>query len=133
MNHSEAKIIQADLKTLFLREHMKPGEIYAGLVLGLNGEPDYHLFVLPGELERGTWQEAGKWAKSQGGELPNRREGRILFANAKAAFKEAWYWLSEQRAVYTDCAWLQFFGSGNQYYDLKSNHVRARAVRRIIP
>ena len=132
MNHTEAKIIQADLKAQFLKEHQGEGEVYAGLVLGLDGEPDYHLFILPGELERGTWQEAGKWAKAHGGDLPNRREGRILFANAKASFQAEWYWLAEQHEGLSDFAWLQGFSVGGQHCNHKSNHNRARAVRRLI-
>lgn len=131
MNHADAKIIQADLKAEFLKIHQREGEVYAGLVLGKKGEADYHLFVLPGELVGGTWQEAGKWAEAQGGDLPNRREGRILFANAKEAFKEAWYWLAEQHAGHSDCAWVRGFNGGYQGNDHKSNKCRARAVRRL--
>lgn len=130
MNHSDARIFQANLKAQFLKEHMREGEVYAGLVLGMDGEPDYHLFVPAGEFQ-GNWKDAIKWAKDQGYDLPNRREGRILFANAKAAFKEVWYSLSEQHEALPDSAWMQYFGSGNQNYYLKSNPHRARAVRRL--
>lgn len=130
MNHSDARIFQADLKAQFLKEHMREGEVYAGLVLGMDGEPDYHLFVPSGEFQ-GNWKDAMKWSKDQGYDLPNRREGRILFANAKAAFKENWYWLSEQLEVIPAFAWLQHFSSGIQGYDRKSLQNRARAVRRL--
>lgn len=131
MNHSDARIFQADLKAQFLKEHMLEGEVYAGLVLGMDGEPDYHLFVPAGEFQ-GNWKDAMKWARDQGYDLPSRREGRILFANAKAAFKEVWYWLSEQHEVNPDYAWVQTFGDGNQDCSHKSNQIRARAVRRLI-
>lgn len=130
MNHSDAMIIQADLKAEFLKQHQREGEVYAGLVLGLNGEPDYHLFVPAGDFY-GTWNDAMKWAKDQGYDLPNRREGRILFANAKAAFNEVYYWLSEQPAGSSGCAWVQNFDDGLQDFDHKSDECRARAVRRL--
>jgi hypothetical protein len=78
-----------------------------------------------------TWQAAVDWAKSIGGELPGRREQRVLFANAKAAFDSTWYWSGEQDAAYTDCAWVQYFVNGYQYDYHKSYEGRARAVRRI--
>ena len=28
----------------FIKQNLRPGEIYAGLILGKNNEPDYHLF-----------------------------------------------------------------------------------------
>jgi hypothetical protein len=78
-------------KAQFLKENMKPGESYAGLILGQNGEADYHLFIIPGEAEKVTWAKAKEWAKKAGGDLPTRREQRVLFANAKQEFKPEWY------------------------------------------
>lgn len=118
-------------KQQFLAENLKPGEAYAGLILGQNGEPDYHLILLPGEAERVTWQEAKEWAKKAGGDLPTRREQRVLFANAKEHFKPEWYWSSEQHASYSDYAWGQDFNNGSQNNLLKSFKGRARAVRRM--
>jgi hypothetical protein len=88
----------ASLKAQWLRDNQKPGEVYAGLILGEKGEPDHHLFVMPGEAKDVTFQAAQKWAKEQGGDLPSRREQRVLFANAKAAFHPEWYWSGEQHA-----------------------------------
>ena len=118
-------------KEQFLKENQKTGEAYAGLMLGQNGEPDYHLFIIPGEAENVTWSKAMEWATKAGGSLPTRREQRVLFANAKDHFKPEWYWSDEQHASGSNFAWIQGFFNGYQYYDLKSFEGRARAVRRL--
>lgn len=120
---------QAAEKTLFLKQNLKDGETYAGIILEPKG--DYHLILVPGEAERVTWAKAKEWAKKAGGELPTRREQRVLFANAKEQFKPAWYWSGEQYASTSDCAWIQSFGDGSQYGYRKSGEYRARAIRRL--
>lgn len=117
-----------DAKAQFLKENLKAGEQYAGLILGKDGAPDYHLFLLPGEAERIKWAGAIKWAKKAGGELPTRREQSLLFANLKEQFQPGWYWSCEQLASDPDFAWLQTFSNGQSYYH-ESNEDRARAVR----
>ena len=58
-------------KAQFLAENLKDGEIYAGLILGEEGQPDYHLALLPAKPEnRLNWSNALAWAASVGGELP---------------------------------------------------------------
>ena len=117
-------------KAAWLSEHQKDGEQYAGIVLGKNGEPDEHVFLLPGEFA-GNWKDAIAWAKSIGGELPTRQEQPLLFANCKESFKPTYYWSSEQHAYDSDCAWIQDFDNGNQISDHKSYSRSARAVRRL--
>ena len=39
------------VKQEFLSSILKKGELYAGLILGKNGETDHHLILLPGEAE----------------------------------------------------------------------------------
>jgi hypothetical protein len=124
-------IEQATAKAQFLKENLKPGEVYAGLILGKNGEPDYHLIKLPGEAQRLKWADAIKWAKEAGGELPTRREQPLLFANLKEEFQAAWYWSCEEHASTPDYAWMQTFHNGTQYHFRKSNEYRACAVRRL--
>ncbi|MBI3096381.1 MAG: DUF1566 domain-containing protein [Rhodocyclales bacterium] len=102
------------------------------MILGEKGEPDHHLFVMPGETKGVTFQQAQKWAKEQGGDLPTRREQSLLYANLKEHFQPAWYWSCEQHASFSDYAWSQYFGYGSQYDSLKSFEGRARAVRRLI-
>lgn len=115
--------------TITLPELAK-GEHYAGIALKA-GVPTHHLILLPGELESGTWQEAGKWAKAQGGELPTRQEQSLLFANAREQFKERYYWSCEQHAAFSECAWGQNFGYGGQTNWRTDYGGRARAVRRL--
>ncbi len=111
------------------------GEHYAGLIVGKDGEPSYHLVLLPGEAEEIPFVEANEWAVRQGGEyeasLPNRREQALLYANLKEHFADAWYWSSEKRASDAGYAWFQYFGDGLQDGYRQINQLRARAVRRL--
>ncbi|HBD35949.1 MAG TPA: hypothetical protein DC084_20440, partial [Cupriavidus sp.] len=104
---------------------LRVGERYAGLILGKDGEEGYHLVLLPGEVEDKTWEQAKEWAASIGGELPNRREQSLLYANLGEQFKSAWYWSGTQSESTSNHAWRQYFGAGSQYYDLKNNEFRA--------
>ncbi|CAB3779237.1 hypothetical protein LMG28688_00774 [Paraburkholderia caffeinitolerans] len=112
---------------------LAPGERYAGLVLGQNGEPDYHLILISGEIEDAQWGRACEWAIEQGGELPTRSEQSLLFANLKGEFEAAYYWSGERHETNSGWAWYQYFGNGYQYYSNHRNELRARAVRRFIP
>ncbi len=108
------------------------GGVYAGLVRGLDGQPDMHLVLIDGDAKNVTWQQAIGFAASVGGELPTRREQRLLFANLRDQFDhDDWYWSSEQYAPDPDDAWLQDFDYGCQGGDRKSYAGRARAVRRL--
>ena len=118
-------------KAQFMAEQLQPGEIYAGLLLGADGAPDKHIFLLRGAAEKITWSDAVKWAKSVGGDLPTRREQSLLFANLKGEFEAAWYWSGEQHEADSDYAWFQNFSNGNQGSGPKSYAGRARAVRRL--
>ncbi|EMN5130212.1 DUF1566 domain-containing protein [Burkholderia contaminans] len=101
------------------------------MVLGKNGEPDYRLILLPGEVEGVDWKSAQEWAEKCGGFLPTRREQSILFGNLKEKFKEAVYWSGERHESNSGWAWSQNFGYGDQYDDGQSRRFRARAVRRL--
>jgi hypothetical protein len=115
---------------------LRPGEHFAGLVIGKDGEPSHYLILLSGEAEDVTWKDAMAWADRQGGEyaasLPARREQALLYANLKEQFKPAWYWSGEQHASGSGYAWSQYFDDGDQSYGIKSFQGRARAVRRLI-
>jgi hypothetical protein len=111
---------------------LAPGERYAGLILGKNGEADYHLILLTGEVESVNWEDAGKWAKDLGGDLPTRREQSLLFANLKSEFQSAWYWSNQTYETNSGYAWCQGFGYGTQGNNGKdTSDCRARAVRRL--
>ncbi len=117
-----------------------PGEggIYAGIMRGRDGAPDYRLIVGPqhdGELK---WQAAMEWATGVNVKncpidftLPFRAEQALLFANVPELFEKTWYWSREQHAVSADFAWVQLFNHGNQYHYHKDVEWRARAVRRL--
>ncbi|HGL4260228.1 DUF1566 domain-containing protein [Burkholderia dolosa] len=112
---------------------LAPGERYAGLVLGENGDTDYHLILLPGEAEEIEWADAGEWAEKQGGTLPTRREQSLLFANLKGEFQSAYYWSNQEHDTDSGYAWSLYFFYGYQCISHKGAALRARAVRRFIP
>jgi hypothetical protein len=120
----------SELKAIYLADNLKADEVYAGLILGQNGQPDYHLILLPGDIEA-TWKQAQTFAKKAGGELPTRREQSLLFANCKDHFKSTWYWSGEPYASDASYAWYQDFYDGGQCYGHLSSQLRARAVRRL--
>jgi hypothetical protein len=104
------------------------GEIYRGVTL--HEGKLAHLIELPGEFT-GTHADATKWAKDQGGELPSRIDGIVLFEAAKKGeYQRDWYWLAPQLADDSGCAWVQHFGYGDQFWGGVSDRYRARAVRR---
>ena len=120
-------------KAQFLAENLKTSEIYSGLILGKDGEPDYHLVLLPAIPEKKlNWSDALAWARSVGGDLPTRSEQALLFANSKEHFESAWYWSNTQDARSTDYAWVQIFDDGGQDGFHKSYEGRSRAVRRLL-
>lgn len=114
------------------------GGIFAGIARGRDGKPDYPL-ILGDAIEAAkeiTWDKAtaGAAATNVNGftdwRLPFRAEQSLLFANVPELFREKeWYWSCEQLAAGSDYAWMQYFGNGVQYHDLKSDRDRARAVR----
>ena len=104
------------------------GGTYAGIIRGVNGALDEHLVLLDGEAEAVSWDAAGSWAASLGGELPTRAEQRLLQANLPTQFKPDWYWSGEQAGP--SHAWRQDFGSCYQNCYDRSYEGRARAVRR---
>ena len=130
---------QQETAALFFPEvtiNLAPGEHYAGLILGKDGEQSYHLVLLPGQATDITWEKAMEWASKQGGEhvasLPTRREQSLLFANLKEEFEERAYWSCEAHATEPSWAWYQRFSHGTQGYDYRGYELRARAVRRLI-
>ena len=112
------------------------GERYAGLILNDQGKPSHHLVLLPGDNDDATWQDQLEWAKSIGGDLPDRVEQALLFKHFKSEFQERAYWSNtpcepDDDEEESSWAWCQGFSSGDQYYDHKLNEFRARAVRRL--
>lgn len=118
-------------KAQFLRDNLRPGEVYAGLILGQNGEQDYHLFATLGDHPKLNWKDAIALAKKKKLALPDRRELRLLCVNAKQHFQESWYWSGEQHAGNDGSAWYQTFTYGNQSLTHKDNELRVVLVRRV--
>ena len=120
-------------KQLFLEQNLKADEIYAGLILGKNGERDYHLVLLAAKPNKKlNWQAALDWAKSVGGYVPDRREARLLFINSSDSFDEdTWYWTSTARVDSSAYAWVEGFSGGGRNLSHKSYEYSVRAVRRI--
>ncbi len=109
---------------------LNDGERAVGVILTADGSRRYWLILLPGDADPADWKTQLAWAESNGGELPDRIEGALLFATMKDEFKEEWYWTREQHAAGSKSAWAQLFYDGYQgnYYHLIE--FRARAVRR---
>ena len=122
----------ATAKSAFFAKILKPGEEYAGIILGKNGEPDHHLILMPGQTTDVSWPQAKKFAAKAGGELPTRREQSLLFTNLKEQFKDRAYWSCAQHASDPDYAWYQYFDDGLQGSYGTNGKFRARAVRRVI-
>lgn len=116
--------------------NLAPGEHYAGIITGKDGEARYHLVLLPGQADDITWDKAMEWAAKQGGEyvasLPNRREQALLYANLKEEFEERAYWSCEAHGSESGWAWGQDFNGGYQRITNRTSALRARAVRRLI-
>lgn len=112
------------------KPHLNDGEVYIGLIGDANGEA-YHLVLLPGDNDAATHQAQLEWAKSIGGDLPNRIEQSMLWANHRDQFKKDWYWSNELHHNESSWAWFQRFYYGDQNYGNRDNELRARAVRRL--
>lgn len=110
---------------------LKEGEMYAGIILGKNDAPDYHLVLLPGEATEVSWGTARDWALETGGELPTRRELALLYANLREQFERLWYWSVEPQEPRSQLVWGQNFSSGIQTMYGRPFRGRARAVRRV--
>lgn len=109
------------------------GEHYAGIIIGEDNVPSYHLILLQGAGEDMDWSDAKAWAVQNGGDLPNRREQSLLYANCKDQFSGEWYWSSEAHED-SRYAWAQYFGLGHQdsCHSYTDDQFWARAVRRLV-
>ena len=112
---------------------LQQGELYAGLIFGRDGAPDYHLVLLPdkSELEFQSWQAASNWAASLGHSLPSPREQTLLYATLKDAFRPNEYWSSEPGDIKGE-AWCKDFDTGVAYQTARRFDGYARCVRRVL-
>ncbi|WP_079218898.1 DUF1566 domain-containing protein [Herbaspirillum robiniae] len=107
---------------------LNEGETYIGAIGNAKGEI-YHLVLLPGDKEPAPHEKQMAWAQSIGGDLPNRVEQAILFAEHKNLFEERAYWSNQLDE--DGWAWCQFFSYGVQDFYHTNDALRARAVRRL--
>ncbi|MBU7436485.1 DUF1566 domain-containing protein [Paraburkholderia fungorum] len=108
------------------------GELYIGAIGDKTGDV-YHVILLPGDSDDATFEKQLEWAKSIGGDLPNRIEQAMLFANFRDQFERDAYWSNtlDTDPGYSGWAWCQYFHYGHQSYSHTDYKLRARAVRRL--
>lgn len=127
-----ATLEQISFPLIIKEPTFNPGEQYVGAIISADGTQCHHIILLAESREDINWQDAMEWAKSIGGDLPNRCESALLFATKKDQFANEWYWTNEPHAGNSCYAWLQYFNDGYQGDNHKSNEYRARAVRRVL-
>ena len=106
------------------------GEIYVGCIGDADGNL-HHVILLPGDNDDAPHEAQLEWAKSIGGDLPNRIEQAMLWANHRDQFKKDWYWSNEIHHSESGWAWFQYFVYGSQDFYGRGDGLRARAVRRL--
>jgi len=106
------------------------GETYIGCIGDAAGNL-HHVILLPGDNEHANHESQLEWAKRIGGDLPNRIEQAMLWANHRDQFKRDWYWSNEIHHSESSWAWYQDFTGGSQGNFSRSTELRARAVRRL--
>lgn len=104
------------------------GEIYAGAIINPDGT-GHHVILLPGDNDDATWEDQMQWAKSIGGDLPDRVEQALFYKHLPDHFQKDWYWSNTQRE--SGSAWSQLFHYGDQGWFSTSYKCLAVAVRRI--
>lgn len=108
---------------------LAPGETYIGSITNADGT-GHHIVLLPGYVEK-SWEEAMCWAASIGGDLPNRIEQAMLYANHAERFEKRAYWSNQKHATDVGFAWYQYFDYGYQTFSTQDYELRAVAVRRL--
>lgn len=107
----------------------RPGERYLGSIIEPSGRVR-HTFLMPGD-EKKNWSEGMEWAKSFGGDLPDRIEQAMFLAHMPEEFQKEAYWSNTQHAYYSYDACYQGFDYGHQDNGSKSCELRVRPVRRV--
>ena len=107
------------------------GETYVGSIGDAAGNL-HHVILLPGDNDDATFEAALEWAKSIGGDLPNRIEQAMFLARHRDRFQNDLYWSNEIHHRDSGWAWFQYFYDGYQFYHDRTSELRARAVRRLV-
>lgn len=114
------------------------GGLFAGILRGTEGAPDYVLIAGPALEGRLDWNDAMAWAARLNVDglfdftLPSRAELLRLADTVPELFEARCYWSGEMHAALGGCAWGQYFDYGVQGLWYKGFKLRARAVRRIL-
>jgi hypothetical protein len=106
------------------------GEIYCGAIIKADGT-GHHIILLPGDNDDASWDDQMAWAKSIGGDLPDRAEQALFYQYMPEEFHKDFYWSNQQHESRSGFAWGQYFLDGYQSYRHKVIIIRARAVRRV--
>ena len=114
----------------FAMPQLNADETYAGAIIAPDGT-GHHVILLPGDHDDATRDEALAWAKSIGGDLPDRVEQALFYKHLPDHFQKDWYWSNTLHASGSGYAWSQDVGTGSQYGSRTSGKCRARAVRRV--
>lgn len=112
---------------------LKEGETYIGCIGNSTGTL-HHIILLPGDSDDADWETQMQWAKSIGGDLPDKIEFAMLNSIFSSHFRDDFYWsnarsLTLDKTPNGDC-WYQQFPWGVQATFPESIQLRARAVRR---
>lgn len=110
---------------------LKKGEIYKGILVDQAGKPTAHVAELTIAVTSKNYADAMAFAKKQGYQLPDRREGALLRASDPFGLT-GWFWLREPYEPNDAYAWCQYFDDGYQLYGRKDDDCRVRLVR-VIP
>lgn len=118
-------------KQQFLADNLRDGEVYGGIVLGQNGDPDYHLFAQTKFIASATFDGVKKYVEEVGCVGATRRDLALLRVNAPEPFGTKSFWSCEQRTFCTAYAWYQDFDNGRQSNDSKRDKMCGVAVRKV--
>ena len=110
---------------------LNEGEIYAGAIIAPDGT-GHHVILLDGDHDDADWDTSMEWAKSIGGDLPDRVEQAMLYKHLPDRFQKEWYWSNTQHSGHSSYAWYQNFNNGYQDSSYEYYELRARAVRRSV-
>jgi hypothetical protein len=115
---------------MITKPEINEGETYIGAIIHADGT-GHHIILLTGDIEA-TWAMAMEWAKVRGGDLPDRTEQAMMYANHRDQFdNDAAYWSNTTDEDGDGWAWCQDFFNGTQATSHKRHALRARAVRRV--
>jgi hypothetical protein len=100
-------------KEQFLKENLKMGEIYAGLILS---DMDYHLIVAPyrnvckSDGTKLNWQESLEFARINNVLLPTISDLTLISINTKGVLESGTYWSTESFILTS--SWVFKYDSG---------------------